>query len=756
MKFILSLLASLLMGLSALQGQNLSVSGAIKDAETNLPLPGVTVFIPELSRGTVTDGSGQFTVENLPSRSMTFQFSFLGYATALFKINPSTQKVPLDISLESATTTVDEVVVSGVYVMGKESSPISIEKINKGSILKNPSPSLMTALAKTPGVSEVSLGPGISKPVIRGLSFSRVLSVYQGARFENQQWGADHGLGLTETGLSGVEIIKGPASIIYGSGAMAGVVNLIEDPDAASGEIEGDVNLRMYGNSLGRRVEAGVKGAGENGLFWSLRGATESHADYMDGSGKTVGNTRFNTQNIKTGIGLRKNWGDTRVRYTFLQQELGILDENNQELLVTSRNDRSPQLPFQQVADHFLNSETNLFLGEDKLKATFGYHWNFREETEEDFDQVDLGLRQANFMYDIKYYKSLSQETETIFGIQGFYLKTINDENAAEILIPDATKDDRSVYALINHATSQWVLQGGIRYDYRKVTADASRPHFLDYGFVLPGSPEDRMLSRSFDGWTASGGATFRPSDQWRFRLNVASGFRAPDLAELYSNGPHPGTARFERGSAGFDREQNIQTDLGIRYRTADFSLSAEAFYNVVNNYIYFAPTDERMGELIVWQFQQDNARLYGGEAFLEWHPVAVPWISGNTSYSIAIGRRRSDQSYLPYIPAFRWNQELSFNFKGMGKLLRPYVNLTGSLVLDQNRPAPLEEATPGYYLMGIHLGSSFKIWEQEMDAFVSANNLLNTNYLDHMSLYRPFGISQIGRNISLNLQFQF
>ncbi|SHM60385.1 iron complex outermembrane recepter protein [Cyclobacterium lianum] len=756
MKLLFTLLTGLWAGISLVQAQNLSVSGTITDAETSIPIPGVTVYLPELSRGTATDDQGHFTLEKLPGRNMPLQFSYLGYATVLYKINPAELSGPLAIAMDPATTTVDEVVVSGVYVMGKESSPISIEKINKGAILKNPSPSLMTALAKTPGVSEVSLGPGISKPVIRGLSFSRVLSVYQGARFENQQWGADHGLGLTETGLAGVEIIKGPASIIYGSGAMAGVVNLIEEPDATAGEIDGDVNLRFYGNSLGRRFESGVKGAAANGVFWSLRGAMESHADYLDGSGRAVGNTRFNTKNLKAGLGLRKKWGDTRLRYTLLEQELGILDENNQELLVTSRNDRNAQLPFQQVSDHFLNSETNLFLGGDKVKATFGYHWNFREETETDFDQVDLGLRQSNFMYDLKYYKSLSNKTETIFGIQGFYLNTRNNENAAEILIPDAIKDDRSAYVLINHAPEQWVLQAGIRYDFRKVTADASGANFLDYGFELPGVPEDRKLERSFAGWTASGGATFRPSEQWRFRLNVASGFRAPDLAELYSNGPHPGTARFERGSAGFDREQNVQADLGVRYKASGFSLSVEGFYNVVNNYIYFAPTEERVGELTVWQFEQDNARLYGGEALLEWYPAGLSWISGNTSYSIAIGRRRSDQSYLPYIPAFRWNQELGFTLRDIGKIKNPYLNVTGSLVLDQDRPAPLEEPTPGYYLMGLHLGSSFNVWQQDLHAFISANNLLNTSYLDHMSLYRPFGVNQIGRNISLNLQFQF
>lgn len=741
--------------LATAQNTSQSLSGRVVDGNTGEALPGVSVFLPELNRGTVTNNQGEFVLGSLPSRNITVQFTYMGFSTFITKLNPSQNNI-LAVEMEETTTSVDEVVVSAAYIMSRESSPISIEKVNKTDILKSPAPSLMTALAKTPGVSEVSLGPGISKPVIRGLSFSRVLSVYQGARFENQQWGADHGLGLTETGLTGVEIIKGPASIIYGSGAMAGVVNLLEDKDASSGQITGDLNMRGYSNSLGGRIETGIKGATDGGIVWSLRGASESHADYLDGDGNTVGNTRFNTQNIKAGVGLQKAWGDTRIRYTYLKQRLGILEEDEYDELVTTRNDREMQLPFQDVSDHFLNSETNVFLGNDKLKVTLGYHWNFREEIEEDFEEVDLGLRQQNFMYDVKYYKSVTNDLEAIIGIQGFYLQNINYDHAEEFLIPDATKDDRSVYGLLNYAKEEWVLQGGLRYDYRKVDADASAGKFLDYGFELPGDPESRQLSRSFDGITASGGATFRPDNKWRFRLNVASGFRAPDLAELYSNGPHPGTSRFERGNAGFVREQNIQSDLGVRYKTNDFSLAVEGFYNHVNNYIFFAPTDEIVGDLTVWNFEQDNARLYGGEALLELHPAHARWISGSTSYSMVIGRRRSDNSYLPYIPAFRWNKELSFNLKDFGMFKNPYFSLLGSLVFDQNRPAQLEEATPGYYLLGLNMGSSFNMGNQVIDTYISGTNLLNVTYLDHMSLYRPFGIHQIGRNVALNVRVNF
>ncbi|MGY6520382.1 MAG: TonB-dependent receptor [Mongoliitalea sp.] len=754
MRYLL-LVAFVFLSVGVVAAQDFQLSGKVVDAN-NSPIPGASIFIPELNRGVNTDLDGNFTISGLPDRNITIRITFVGYANKIETIKPSQFGKSLVVKLEESITSFDEVVISGAYIMSKESSPINIEKINRTEILKMPSPSLMSAIARTPGVSEISLGPGISKPVIRGLSFSRVLSLYQGARFENQQWGADHGLGLAETGIGDIELIKGPASLIYGSGAMAGVVNLIEEKDALAGEIEGDANLRFFSNSLGARSEVGIKGAGESGLFWSLRGALESHADYLDGDGNAVGNTRFNTQNLKAGVGIRKSWGDTRIRYTYLKQKLGILEEDELDELVTTRGDRSIQLPFQDVTDHFLNSETNIFLGEDKIKATFGYHLNFREEVEDDFDEVDLGLISRNFMYDVKYFKGLTPYLEAIVGIQGFYLSNINYEDAGEFLIPDAIKDDRSVYALLNYNKDKWVLQGGLRYDYRKVTADASAARFVDYGFILPENPTDRRLERTFDGVTASGGATYRPNSTWRFRLNVAQGFRAPDLAELFSNGPHPGTSRFERGDASFGREQNIQTDFGIRYSKPNFSISGEVFYNHVDNYIFFSPTDERINDLTVWVFEQADARLYGGEIELDIHPTSAKWIAFSTGYSTVIGQRRSDMSFLPYIPAFRWTQTVDFKLKNAGVLKNPYISVLGNLVFDQNRSAPLEEVTPGYYLLGLNVGGNITVGKNTLDVFLSGSNILNKTYLDHMSLFRPFGVNQLGRNIAVNVRIPF
>jgi len=730
------------------------IKGTIVDAETQEPLVGATVLIAELERGTITNLNGIFTFENLPGSEFTLEIKTIGYETKILKLVASSLTEDLIIALKPSTMYIDEVVVSAAYTMSKETSPIAIEKINRETLLKAPSPNLMTALAKTPGVSEISLGPGIGKPVIRGLSFSRVLSLYQGARFENQQWGADHGLGLNETGIANIEMIKGPASIIYGSGAMAGVINLIEEAQASPGEILGDVNLRAFSNSLGARTEMGVRGTLNQGVSWSVRAAAESHADYLDGNGETVGNTRFSSQNVKAGLGVQKKWGDTKIRYTYLKQNLGIFEED--EALITSRNDRTMQLPFQDVEDHFINSETNLYWGQDRLKIQVGYHLNLRQEIEEDIEEIDLGLRQSNLMYNLKYLKSFSKYLEAIVGIQGFYLNNFNLRDAEEILIPDATKDDRSIYGLINYNKNSWVVQGGLRYDYRKVSADASDDFFIDYGFELPNSPENRKLERVFQGTTASLGSTFRPSQKWRLRMNLASGFRAPDLAELFSFGPHPGTSRFEVGNSDFVREQNIQGDFGIRYRENNFSVFGEVFYNKVDNYIFFSPTEENMGDLTVWKFEQDDARLYGAELGIDIQPRRFQWISLSSSLSTVIGERRSDGSYLPYIPPFRWNNEISLTRQKLGLIQNPYFTISGNYIFDQNRAAPLEENTQGYFLTGATLGGSILINQKKLNVYLSGTNLLNIAYLDHMSLFRPFGIRQLGRNIAINVQYIF
>lgn len=252
---------------------------------------------------------------------------------------------------------------------------------------------MMETLTFVPGVTQVSYGPGIGKPVIRGLSFSRIMTVYQGVRFENQQWGEGHGLGLNDPAINRVEVVKGPASLIYGSGAIGGVINIIDDEVPAE-SFSGFAGFHLYSNTLGARTMLGFEGSAKNGAYWGVSGNLQSHSDYLDGTNRIIGNSRFGSDMVKGVTGLQKAWGNSRVSYTYNQQQLGIIEEDEmQESLATRHRDKFLQLPYQQVTDHLFSTQTNIKMGSSGIRLSLGHHVNLREENEEAMDQVDLGLQ---------------------------------------------------------------------------------------------------------------------------------------------------------------------------------------------------------------------------------------------------------------------------------------------------------------------------------------------------------------------------
>jgi iron complex outermembrane receptor protein len=275
--------------------------------ENNIPIENALVVAVDYEISTRTTKLGEFSFTTEFKQTVKIKISAVGYETFLGTVNPTENQTI--VTLNKSHIDIEEVVVVSNYKGLLQKNNVTHIEVRKIAELKSiPTINLGEALATIPGVYQTSTGNGISKPVIRGLQGTRVVTLLNGLRIENQQWGADHGLGLTETGIGNIELIKGPASLIYGSGAMAGVVNLIEDKDASKGEIDGYLNLRGYSNTLGFRSEAGVKGTSDNGFIWAFNGAMESHADYLDGDGRTMGNTRFNTQNFKGGIGLQKKY----------------------------------------------------------------------------------------------------------------------------------------------------------------------------------------------------------------------------------------------------------------------------------------------------------------------------------------------------------------------------------------------------------------------------------------------------------------
>lgn len=342
--------------------------------------------------------------------------------------------------------------------------------------------------------------------------------------------------------------------------------------------------------------------------------------------------------------------------------------------------------------------------------------------------------------------------TEMILGLQGFRQSNRNMSGAQETLLPDALLYDNSILGLISQDIKKIKIQGGLRFDYRNITANSRELE----DFTLPGDPESQELSKKFSGFTGSLGSTYNFAGNFILKLNIASGFRAPDLAELFSNGEHPGTNRFERGNVNFDREQNIETDLSLHFKNDNFSFEAASYINLINNYIFFNPTDEFVNDLRIWQFEQENVYLFGGETGISIHPRNTRWFTSKHTFSLVRGHISESNVYLPLMPADRFFHEFRYQSTKKHFFDSQYLSLQIQNVFGQNRLGGNELPTTGYNLLAFGGGASSKFSEYVIEYDLMVSNLFNTLYVDHMAIVRQFGVHNMGRNATIGIKIIF
>lgn len=746
--------------LFSVNAQTGSLEGKITSTNDKKPLEFVNIVLPNLDLGSTTNQKGYFEIKNIPEGNHLIEVNYLGFN----KISDSIKIVkgePTSVIFEMQP---NEFFISEVTVIDEQSgltsqTPYTISTISAQDIQFKGSPSgLMGALREEPGITGAELGPGIVKPFIRGLGFSRVVTIYQGNKLENHQWGADHGLGINDLGIKKMEVIKGPSSILYGSGAIGGVIIAKDNEDYLyTTDLKGNVGFTYNSISGGLRPHISLGKSFDNGFFIAADGAYENHADYKDGNGRIIGNSRFNTNTFRFHTGIQKDKFQNKLSYTYHEQQLGIIEEDemdDDESLATTRYDRQMQLPFQKVKDHIISYRQTTQHKSIQTSLNISHHINERDEIEDGFDEIDLGLLQSHTFYNGR----ISFKPKGIFdnsiGVQGSFINMRNKVEAEEILIPDARVFENGLYYLAGLKLGKYYIQGGLRYDFRIVNADASAPHIIDYGFELPGAPTDRTLNRNFQGLTGSLGLTRTIDEKNTLKFNLSTGFRSPDLAELFSNGPHPGTNRFEVGDANFEREQSYQADINYIYQSRKFSAAASMFGNIVENYIFFVGSGEILPSgLEIWEFRQADAILYGGEININYMPFEDDRLILSGTAAIVRGERLDIDENLTFVPADNYN----FSLK-----LRPFENLNTQFnanlryVANQLRPGFGEMTTDSYSLLNIGINHRFNFKKQELALGLSVFNLLNSTYFDHMSILRTFEVTAPGRNVMINLQYSF
>ena len=749
MKLFLNTL--LLLAITNIYSQN-KIHGIVTDANTNEKLEFVNIYFPELEKGTTTDENGKFIVENLSSGNYNILFSMVGYKTQSLLITiPSNDEIK--INLVPTAIEMESIIISTPFHKLQSDNVMKVEQRSLKDLKAYGAVTLSDGITNIAGVESVTTGLSIGKPVIRGLSSNRVLVYTQGVRLENQQFGDEHGLGVNSTGIESVEVIKGPASLLYGSDALGGVLYLNPERFANNNESSGDFRGDFYTNTLGYSTSLGFKSSEEHFKFL-FRGNLTEHADY-ETKDYSVTNTRFIEQDFKAGVGYQINSFKTEFRYNLNHSKLGIPEE----IGVQSKN-KKPLLPYQDITNHVFSSKSTLFFNNSKLDINLGFIYNDRKEFEEhhhhedeheedeheedDHDEEEheehdedevldpalyMKLKTAN--YDVKYSLPKLGKFETIVGVQG--MNQVNSNYGEEKLIPDATTNDFGILATSHIHFDKADVQLGARFDNRNIDVDSE-------------------LNKSFNSFNGALGVKTSIANNITVRLNLATGFRAPNLSELTSDGSHEGTNRYEIGNSDLESEQNFQTDLALEFQNEHIELFANGFYNKVNNYIFLSPDGTFIDGNPVFLYLQDDAKLYGGEFGFHLHPHPLDWLHFESSFETVTGKQNNG-NYLPLIPANSLTNIVRIEFE------KPWIENGYAFVklrstFKQNNVSPFETNTDGYNLLSAGLGGSFSVFKNELSVTISGNNLTNENYINHLSRLKPDGIFNMGKNINIGFTY--
>lgn len=770
-----------------------SLTGKITEADSSEPLIGASVFIAELKTGASTDIDGVYRIEDVPSGTYIIEVRYIGHKTLVRKVTISGEAYQ-DFALEPAVSELSELVVTGVAQATElKQSPVIIKPIGAELLHGQANLNLIDALRSVPGVDQVTTGTGISKPVIRGLGYNRIVTLWNGIRQEGQQWGDEHGIEMDEYAIDRVEIIKGPGSLLYGSDAIAGVVNFLPAKSLPRGQVRTSMSANYQSNNslLGYSLaNEGNKG----GFQWAGRFTNKFAGNYENPYDGKVYNSGFKEIDGSLSIGVAKKWGYSYLSVSTFNQRVGIVEgerdvngrflkmivEDNGDIEgepVTSGDLKGYGIgwPYQDIHHFRVVSNSNIVLGESSLRIDIGFQKNTRKEyadpSHPDEEELYMDLNTLN--YSVKYRMPSKGGWESTLGIGGMVQENIN--KGEEYLIPDYNSWDLGFFALTQKALSdKLTFAGGVRFDIKSTHTE--RLVLDEEGVKFEG------FEKFYDNFSGSVGVSYRPDGENTIKFNVSRGFRSPNISEIGSNGKHEGTFRYEYGNKDLKPEVSHQFDLGYFLNTDHVTFEVTPFVNFLQDYIFLEKlTSIAGGDSIpnpqdpasaAFRYTQGNAALYGGEIYLDIHPHPLDWlhIENAFSYVRATQSNQPDSlKNLPFIPAPNYRGGLRAQFNKAGKFLsNAHIRFGVSHYFAQHdifSAYDTETPTSSYTLLNAGIGSDLNVFSSSSSAklslLFSVENLADIAYQSHLSRlkYAPVnpatgrhGVYNMGRNFSVKV----
>ena len=826
MRKILFIYIILFFGSNSLQAQSF-IRGTVLDAENLSPIKGAIIQITGQNVFTTTDtlGNFKFISKVQVQGSIYLEIHLEGYNARLIKINP-VKSSSIDILLEPLQKNINEVIITGVPDSTPfKKTPYSITIFKEQDIREGSSTNVINALAQVPGVSGISDGQSISKPVIRGLGYSRILTLTNGIPLIDQAWFDEFGIEADPDAVNKYEIIKGPASLSYGSDALGGVINLISSPRQPEGSFIQETGFEFQSNNGLLNSMIHLAGT-EKGISWDARGDNIQAHSYQNKLDGYVINTQFHNYNLEGRLGIYKDWGHIEFQSSYFNLSTGIVDGTRDSAsgqlersvsypqvndgvpfyIIPSIQEIRSYTPFliNQSISHLQVSTHNEFnLGRSKLNFQFSWQKNLRKEANNATQPnvYDIFYASNGLTYSLRYNSPEVQGISLSAGVNGVYQ---NSKSLGTILlIPNYHFLENGVFASLQENIGGLNLIAGIRYNTRKFSGSDQWVDSLNQAPALPNSPDSfhefTGYTSNFSGLAYSIGSTYTFENQFFLKANLARGWRAPNVVESGANGVHDGTVVYEIGNPHLLPESSLEEDFSFGYKNSEFQFEINLFNNNIDKFINAQGLKSQnggdsinnslnaagFGQAPVYKYTQNSAQLFGGEGTLRLRPKFLSRWELNSGISYVFGQiiHQPDSSkFLPFVPPTKLTNELRYNFKPIGNIIKGfYIKLASLTAFEQkniyqqyavytginskNTPqqyAASKSASQGYTLISLGIGSHVyrkgKVWGE---LYFQCTNLMNTAYIDYMSRFKYYPVNYAtGRvgvyNMGRNLSFKF
>lgn len=772
--------------------------GEVIDFHEKTPLNGARIAITGKDRATTTNVDGKFKFTGLCNGVLELEISHPECTTEFMTLTMEGDHFER-ILLEHHLEELDEVKVTG-RANPKKTNSSQEQVLSQQAMEQYSGGSLGDALNSITGVSSLNTGATIVKPIIQGLSGSRILILNNNVRMQDMEWGDEHAPNVDVNANQRVSVIKGAAALEYGGDAIGGVIILESAPLASKDTLFGRTQLNAFTNGRGGNITTTLTRTYDNGLFIKGQGSFKYLGD-METPNYILSNTGVQEKGLSLNVGKRAFVQGWEAYYSYFNADIGILRAShigNVDDLIQSINNRVPNFiepftytinrPNQDVTHHLAKaSYYRRFEGLGKWEVQYDFQQNHRLEFDvrvgSDANKASLDLRLTTHTLSSTFKVDAYEKLDLKFGAMGRYQNNFaNPDTGVRRLIPDYDKYDAGAFGI---AEFQWndglVLDAGLRYDFSRIDAKKfyrtsrweERGYDVDFPSIILENLGTQLLTNpvfNYHNVSVTTGLKKDLGNDHTMRFNYSHSNRAPNPSELFSDGLHHSAARIELGDLRLQSESASKFSASLEKAGIDWGYVLSPYVNPIANFMLLEPTNVEFtirGAFPVWSYRQTTALFFGVDAsiYKQW----LPQLRTDHSFSYVHGTDTDLNIPLIHMPAPQFENTISYNNPGWENFT---IALTSQYVMEQTRfpenifvfspiqdqEVELDINTPpeAYHLLGLDAQMVLDVRHpQNLTLGLRITNLMNTNYRDYLNRQRFF-VDDLARNISLRLIYNY